>query len=421
MDHLSATLRDLCQEAASVLEEECLAENSYTTAGAETRSATLFPHAALEAIVERVVTQEAVDVPGLLEKRQPGEERKEIAVPDGDTHKVVLTSGVCSLVARRNGLGPAHERNKLRERVPETVHCASEHMLRGLQILFAKALLGDTTDVNVRTRLVVEPREKLRREIDLLVAGSGKRPMPPEFVTPSFQAMPDVDFEFDEVTKARSAYLRALRQTEVVPVVMLPEVMTGDERMENYEPAKKLMRDGFRDAALKRLDAMVQDAYERRKQMMKSEGAEFGGLFAESLLAAREARLVRGDVTLQLSDPDPLQAEMRVRFLASNLVEAKKNKEMAEATQKQATGDSLYATESDVAGATRRYFEADALFAAALGTDLAEFYCHRSVVFSMQPPPPPPTLHRMSLGALMTLRFSIAVDVLTTSLSPPLR
>ena len=318
----------------------------------------------------------------------------------------------------------------MRERVPERIHgegCA-EHMLRGLQIIFANALLRTTPNASVRTRLVVAPREKLRRELDLLVAGSGKRPPPPpEFVVPAFEAMPDVDFEVEEVTKARADYLRALRETEVI----WDPVRIDDERINDLAPAKQLMKGGFRDAALKRLDAMMQEAADRKRRMLQSDGGEFAALFAESLRAAGEARKVRQDLKLQLSDVDPLMAELRVYSLANELVEAERLMQLAAAAQEhsRATVDRRREyfnrlilaggsadTDPNLAEATRRYRRADALFAAALAKELAEVYCHRSVVHSIQAPQPSSRMEAMSLEQLMSLRFSIAVDVLTSKL-----
>lgn len=427
MERLSGELRVLASECAAVLEKAC-SPPARDAADAEKRS--LFPNADLDGIVERLIRQEAVDVPGLLAKRRPGEERKEdpAAARVNASLLSVLEFDIGSLVARRNGLGPAHERNRLRERVPTAIHCqgCAEHMRRGLQIIFANALLRTTPNASVRTRLVVAPREKLRRELDLLVAGSGERPPPPAFVVPAFEAMPDVSFEMEEVTAAREDYLRALRETEVI----LDPVDVDDDRVKDLGPAKQLMRGGFKDAALKRLDGMLQEAEVRRRRMMQSNGGEFGALFAESLRAAGEARQVRRDLELQLSDPDPLEAERRVYQLANQLVEAERLVQLAKAAQrhsratvtKQEDFDRLVLaggsadTDPDLAEATLRYRRADALFAAALGSDLAEVYCHRSLIHSMQAPPPPPRTDTMTLEELMALRFSIAVDLLTSKL-----
>lgn len=429
MERLSGELRGLVSACAAVVQNACspLARDA---ADAEARSVTLFPNDDLEAVIEKLIQRETVDVPGLLAKRRPGDERKEdpAAARVNASLLSVLEFDICSLVARRNGLGPAHDRNKLRERVPARIHCAgcTEHMRRGLQIIFANALLRTTPNASVRTRLVVAPREELRRELDLIVAGSGERPQPPAFAVPAYEPMPDVDFEMEEVTKAREKYLRALRETEVV----LDPVDIDDDRIKDLEPAKQLMKGGFRDAALKRLDGMLQEAEARRRRMMNSEGGEFGALFAESLKAAGEARPVRQDLKLQLSDPDPLDAERRVYQLASELVEVERLMQLAKAAQryrratvtKQEELDRLVLaggiadTDPDLAKATRRYHKADALFAAALGTDLAMVYCHRSLVHAMQAPPPPPRTEAMTLEQLMTLRFSIAVDLLTSKL-----
>ena len=146
--------------------------------------------------------------------------------------------------------------------------------------------------------------------------------------------------------------------------------------------------------------------------------------------AAGEARQVRQDLELQLSDPDALEAERRVYLLASQLVEAERLMQLAKAAQrhrratvsKEEDFDSLVLaggsadTDPDLAEATRRYRRADALFAAALGTDLAMVYCHRSLIHSMQAPPPPPRTEAMTLEQLMSLRFSMAVDLLTSKL-----
>ena len=428
MEHLSGELCRLVSECAAFVGEACSPQASHWR-HAETRS--LFPNAGLDAVVEKLILQEAVDVPDLLAKRRPGEERKEDpAAARVDASLIsVLQFDIGSLVARRNGLGPAHERNRLRERVPERIRCAGckEHMRRGLNIVFANALLRTTPNASVRTMLVVAPREKLRREVDLIGAGSGERPPPPAFVVPAFEATPDVDFEMDEVTAARDDYLRALRQTEVI----LDPVNVVDDRIKDPEPAIQLMRGGFKDEALKRLDEMMQEADARRRRMMQCDGGEFGVLFAESLGAAGEARQVRQDLELQLSDPDPLEAERRVYMLANQLVEAERLMQLAEAAQRHSRSTVVRKEEDfnrlilaggradsnpDLVAATQRYRRADALCAAALGTDLAEVYCHRSVVHSMQAPPPLPRTDTMTLEELMSLRFSIAVDVLTTKI-----
>ena len=204
MERLSDDLRKLVSLCAAVVEEKCLPP-AIDAADAENRSAGLFPNDVLDDLVEKLVETEKVDVPVLLANRQPGEERRENpeeARVDASLLSV-LKFDIGSLVARRNGLGPAHDRNNLRDRVPAMIHCAdcTEHMRRGLKIIFANALLRTTPDFRVRTRLVVTPRE-----LDQIVAGSAKRPQLPASVLPDYVPMPDVEFEMAAVTRAREEY-----------------------------------------------------------------------------------------------------------------------------------------------------------------------------------------------------------------------
>ena len=221
-------------------------------------------------------------------------------------------------------------------------------------------------------------------------------------------------------------YIRALRATKVVP----DPVNISDKRVHDLGPARDLMMGGFRDAGLKRLDGMLQKAEKRRQLMRNSTGGEFGILFAESLKAAEEAKQVHQDLELQLSDPEPFEAELRVYQLANELVEAHRQMQLAEAAQKYQRADVTKQEDLDrlmlaggsadtnpnFAEAMREYHRADKRFAAALESDLAQVYCHRSIVHALLTPPPPPPKETMTLEQLMSLRFSIAVDILTSKL-----
>jgi hypothetical protein len=146
--HLSEELRELARAGARLLAAECDVAVDQASDVAE-RVAGFFRDnaAAVEKNVKKILQLEQSLVPQCLQQRQTEEERAEdpSAVRQGPDARLedIIAFDIASLIARRNGLGPATSRNGLRERIPEEVargDCLA-HMHVGYRFILANALL----------------------------------------------------------------------------------------------------------------------------------------------------------------------------------------------------------------------------------------------------------------------------------------
>lgn len=353
----------------------------------------MFDDRRLQDNVDAVLKAEQRDVPELLRKRVSGEERKEdpTALRTGSAMLTdVLAFDVASLIARRNGLGPATGRNGLRERVPVRIargNCA-KHMRAGYSYILANALLRMVPDPVVRTRLVCRPRELLRDEVDAIVAGSvAVEPLRVDDLSHvSCPTVPDVDLEVRIVTEARNAYRVALgnavRPSEV-------ETLSVDKG-EGIKRARDWMRlRVFSDATLERLDGMLAMAASRRDAMHRDAavgGGKLTKLFEDSLRAARDASEVRWEADVQARLQEQTNVTKRAEEQVKALVEA------------------IPGTPED-----KRASEA---FKNLLQHQFPEAYCHRAALRALEKLQSSLELESFDLAALMQLRLALALDIL---------
>ena len=144
---LSEDLLELARAGARLLAAECVARVDQASDVAERVAGFFRDNAAVEQNVKEILQLEQSLVPQCLQQRRTEEERAEdpSAVrqdPDARLEDIIAFD-IASLIARRNGLGPATSRNGLRERIPEEVargDCLA-HMHVGYRFILANALL----------------------------------------------------------------------------------------------------------------------------------------------------------------------------------------------------------------------------------------------------------------------------------------
>lgn len=351
--------------------------------------------------VDAILLVEQTDVPELLRGRSTNEERKEDPSAGRQSSMLVdvLEFDIASLIARRNGLGPATSRNGLRERVPAGVargDC-NKHMHAGYRFILANALLRMAPDPLVRTNLVSRPRELLRDDLDAIVAGSSIYRQAVGAAEHTFVPVPDPDLEVNEVTRAREAYrvalgnaVRRVSHEDVrrrkAPIPTQEDILVSQGLLEGAARAGDwLDKRAYRDATMKQLDEMLREAVVRRRLMTEPKGGALHALFAESLRAAHRASSIKWDADLEArireQERVTRQAESEVHALAEHFVSAR---------------------------GTGRYKKASDAFALAVHREIPEVYCHKATLKALREGVGRP----MDLTTLMKTRMVLALDIL---------
>lgn len=283
-------------------------------------------------LVGVVVANEDADVRRLLKARRAREERKEreaaLKVRSAGRLLERVEFDVVSLFARRNGLGPATDANALRLRVPREVRTPAKTRMRQMQqacrLAALRALLAHVRSPDCAA-LVERPRELLRDEMDRMICGMAydKEPEGEIGIAP-FVPSVWIEFECDEVSRVRSEYAFHLAAVDVGTVVPL-QIDDVRAQIALERASQWIVTEQYKDATLLRLDAMLQQAVQRKKRMAA------GGMeeHAESVAAAGRALAMEWDLNVKerlsehLSDPGVKQAEQRIFAKANALAQAK--------------------------------------------------------------------------------------------------
>ena len=403
---LSDGLLDLARKGAVLLANECQTHVDQAT-DVEDRVEKFFrDNSEVEENVKEILKTEEADVPGLLGQRSAGEERKEdpSAVRRDSSSKLVdvLAFDIASLIARRNGLGPATSRNGLREKIPASIAKSDglKHMHVGYRFILANALLRMKPDPVVRTRLVSRPRELLRDDLDVIVAGSSMQAVSAAEPKVAFVPAPDPDLEIKEVTRAREAYRVALGNAVCrvpqptirrgqAPIYTLEDTLISQDLSKGADRAETwLQARVYRDATLKQLDGMLEEAAMRRRMMTETRQSHVRReLFAESLRAASKASSIQWDADLEARiDAQKSvirRAEHEVHTLAEKLV---------------------------LARGTEHYDQARRALERAVEREIPEFYCHKAALEALQEVLD--SKGAVDLSTLMQTRLALALNIL---------
>lgn len=285
-----------------------------------------------------VVANEDADVRRLLKARRVREERKEreaaLKVRSAGTLLERVEFDVMSMFARRNGLGPATDANALRLRVPREVRTSAKtrarQMHRACRLAALRALLAHVRDHEC-THIVERPRELLRDEMDRMICGMAYD-REPEGDIPIAPFVPSVwiEYECEEISRVRSEYARRLAAVDISAVVPL-QIDDVRAQIALERAPQWMVTEQYKDASLMRLDAMLQEAIERKNRMAAGSIEEH----AQSVAAVGRALEIEWDTNVeerlseQLSDPGIKQAEQRIFEEANALAQAREEHRVA--------------------------------------------------------------------------------------------